>query len=265
MDSICRFVPIKTGNGDIQTVHFVYETELAKLKQPFVRPVNYVNLVVKGCGTLKYNNCDYELSEGTLFFMFPQIAYYIEASDDFEYIYISYTGTCASNLMDSFGITPTNAVYHNFTHAPLWSDAISRITAKNANILTESVLYYTLALIQSENNTCNQSDNDDDIMSQIKSYIDIHYREQDISLGKLSQIFSYSEKYLSASFNKNMNMHYAEYINKLRIQYATALMADGNNSISRISGMCGYSDPLYFSKVFKKLMGCTPTDYIKKA
>lgn len=264
MDSICRFVPGKEDNSDIQTVHFVYETELHHLKQPFLRPIHYVNLVTKGSGVLMYSGREYELNPGTLFFMFPQVAYTIQGSDDFEYIYISYAGSSATRLMSSFGITESNSVYHNFTHGALWSDAILRITPENANILTESVLFYTLSLVHSIYNTDVVADEkDDNLISSLKSYIDVHYRETDLSISKLSQIFSYSEKYLSAFFKKNMNIRFTEYLNKLRVQYATALMSEGNCKISQISVMCGYRDPMYFSKVFKRHKGYTPTEYIK--
>ena len=87
MNSICRFVPGKISAEDIQTVHFVYETELHKLKQPFIKPIYYVNLVVKGTGILKYRDKEYNISKDTLFFMLPQEPYTIDGSDDFEYIY----------------------------------------------------------------------------------------------------------------------------------------------------------------------------------
>ena len=64
MDSICRFVPNKSGSGDIKTVHFVYETEFKKLRQPFFRPLYYVNLVTKGEGVLKFNNTECRLECG---------------------------------------------------------------------------------------------------------------------------------------------------------------------------------------------------------
>ena len=264
MDSICRFVPNKEGSGDIQTVHFVYETELHKLKQPFFRPIYYVNLVVAGSGTLKFEDCEYPLNCGTLFFMFPGVYYTIDATDDFEFIYISFMGNSAAPLLASFGISQSNLVYHNFTHTLLWSDAIRRITPANANLLTESVLYYTLSLVQSEHNGYVEISNDRDLLATLKSYVDIHYREQDISLGKISQMLSYSEKYLSAFFKKNMSIKFTEYLNMLRTQYATGLLVNDGYSISQISAMCRYSDPMYFSKVFKNRMGCTSTEYKRK-
>ena len=263
MSSICRFVPNKNGNGDIKTVHFVYETEFKKLKQPFQRPMYCVSLVTLGEGVLRMAGCEYKLDTGTLFFSFPGEAYEIEASDDFEYIYISFMGSYARELLDNFGIDGESAIYHNFTHTDLWYDAIRSITPLNSNILTERVLYYTLSIIQSEHASIVNSAGKQPLAELLTDYINVHYREHDISLGKMSEIFSYTEKYLSAFFKKHMKIRFTEYLNTLRIQYAIGLMNSGQFTIAQISSMCGYTDSLYFSKVFKRHIGQSPSDYIR--
>ena len=70
---------------------------------------------------------------------------------------------------------------------------------------------------------------------------------------------------LSASLaDKKMNIGFNQYLNDLRIQYAYELFATGVQSVSEIAVLCGYSDPLYFSKVFKKSAGLSPTEYMKQ-
>ncbi|MBO7208706.1 MAG: helix-turn-helix transcriptional regulator [Clostridia bacterium] len=64
-------------------------------------------------------------------------------------------------------------------------------------------------------------------------------------------------------FKKTFNIGMSEYINTIRIQHSCTLMNQGFTSISDISNQCGYSDPQYFSKVFKKRMGMLPGEYIK--
>ena len=54
-----------------------------------------------------------------------------------------------------------------------------------------------------------------------------------------------------------------KYINTIRIQYACSLPEQGITSVKDISTMCGYSDSLYFSKVFKRKMGLSPKEYIE--
>ena len=64
-------------------------------------------------------------------------------------------------------------------------------------------------------------------------------------------------------FKKNMQIGFISYLNNLRIQYACELIQNGNMNLSEISIACGYSDYSYFSKVFKKITGHSPTDGLK--
>ena len=75
----------------------------------------------------------------------------------------------------------------------------------------------------------------------------------------------YNKKYLSALFVKNKNVKFKEYLNSLRINRALELIGDPDLSVSEISEKCGFSDPYYFSKVFKKITGLTPTEYRKNS
>jgi two-component system response regulator YesN len=58
-----------------------------------------------------------------------------------------------------------------------------------------------------------------------------------------------------------MNVCYSEYLRNLRIKYAIALLDNGIDSIKNVAILSGFSDPLYFSSVFKKMVGVSPKDY----
>ena len=264
MESICRFVPAKNIDLDIKTVHFVYETDIKNLKQPFESALFRVALVTEGSGVLKIGKNKYDLTPKTLFFTFPGECYEIDFDDDFKYIYITFVGSYVSDMLESFGIGHSRFVFKDFTHTDLWYDAIWRITSLNANILTESVLCYTLSVIGTDSQPCVSAYDKKQLMDMLSEYIDLHYREADISLGKIAKKFSYTEKYLSSFFKTNMKINFSEYINTLRIRYGMELLNDGNYTVSQIASMCGYSDSLYFSKVFKKQTGHTPSEYIKE-
>ena len=75
MDSICRFLPLKSVSGNIKMVHFVYETEFLLMKQPFIEPIYYLHLVTSGNAVLKFSGKQYPLKEGTLFFFFSGVPY----------------------------------------------------------------------------------------------------------------------------------------------------------------------------------------------
>jgi YesN/AraC family two-component response regulator len=93
-------------------------------------------------------------------------------------------------------------------------------------------------------------------------YVNTHYRENNVTLRTVADIFSYTEKYLSHFFKNKMGVGFNEYLGELRLKYAYKLMADGVHSVSEIALKCGFSDPLYFSKFFKKKTGLAPTEYM---
>ena len=69
-DSICIFMPSKSYSFDIKPVHFVYETEFHKLRQPFFSEVYYMHLITKGSAILKISEDSYPLTRGDIFFSF---------------------------------------------------------------------------------------------------------------------------------------------------------------------------------------------------
>ena len=96
---------------------------------------------------------------------------------------------------------------------------------------------------------------------QIKTFIDQHYTEQ-ISLTRLADKFNFSISHLSSLFKKTYQISPNEYIIRLRIERAKALLTENRDtSVRRISELIGYTDPYYFSRLFKMSVGCTPSDY----
>ena len=96
---------------------------------------------------------------------------------------------------------------------------------------------------------------------QIKTFIDQHYTEQ-ISLTRLAGKFNFSISHLSSLFKKKYRVSPNEYIIRLRIERAKALLTESRDtSVRRISELIGYTDPYYFSRLFKMSAGCTPSDY----
>jgi len=261
-NSICRFMPEKKYNSNINFIHFVYETDFKKFTQPFFYSIYRMHIVTKGSAVLKIHDKKYKLEIGTIFFAFPAGLYNIDATEDFEYYYISFLGSNANQLLEDFGITIFSPVFQGYDFLiDFWNNSIKRINKTNITVLTESVFLYTLSYLTEKDNKVSLKHTTS--FEMIVDYIDNHYRDYDMSLKKVADCFSYTEKYLSHLFKKNMDISFKAYINSLRIQYAYTLIENGEKSLYDIASACGYSDSFYFSKVFKKIRGITPTEYIK--
>lgn len=260
MWDICNSIPDKTYDGAISYRHFVFEVNLHKLKQPFLQSHYCAHLVLRGTAVLKGKNLTQVLKPGTVFITAPYRAFEITDDQDFVYLYISFGGDGAPELLKSMGVTEQISVYENHNELlDFWMDSIRRVNPTNANALTESVLLYTLSVL--ERRSIGDAGGENDKFANILEYINGNYANPELSLGAVAAIFFYNEKYLSALFKRRTGLRFSEYLNEIRIQRARELLQEGNRSLAQVATICGFANPLYFSKVFKKLAGVSPTDY----
>ncbi|MCA1023811.1 response regulator transcription factor [Halobacillus litoralis] len=98
---------------------------------------------------------------------------------------------------------------------------------------------------------------------RLLEYINNHYSEP-LSLTTLADYFHFNPSYLSSYFSTHLEVGFVDYLNKIRIERAMEFLETTSNNISEISEMVGYSDPSYFSKVFKRVTGYSPGKYRKK-
>ncbi len=99
-----------------------------------------------------------------------------------------------------------------------------------------------------------------DIIRTAKKYIEDHF-DKDISLDDVSRVVNISPYYFSKVFKEESGLNFIEYLTNIRIDKAKELLENSNLSIKEICVSCGYTDPNYFSRSFKKNVGVTPTEY----
>jgi len=97
-------------------------------------------------------------------------------------------------------------------------------------------------------------------MEDMVSYVDMYYME-DLSLEKLSNVFFLSREHISRKYKQETGMTLSKYITELRISQAKSWLKQKDKSIYSISTMLGYQDEIYFSKLFKKVVGMTPFEF----
>ncbi|UFT98797.1 response regulator transcription factor [Radiobacillus kanasensis] len=97
-------------------------------------------------------------------------------------------------------------------------------------------------------------------MVKLLEYVGKHYSEP-LGLTELAEHFHFNPSYLSAYFSTHHEEGFNEYLNKVRIKKACELLENSDKTISTISQEVGYSDHSYFSKVFKKIKGVSPSHF----
>ena len=83
-------------------------------------------------------------------------------------------------------------------------------------------------------------------------------------LNKVAEVFSISPNYLSVLFSKYNDMGFTDYINQTKVNAAIRMMEEGNHKVYEISDLLGFESAFYFSRVFKKVTGYSPRDYMNK-
>jgi len=141
---------------------------------------------------------------------------------------------------------------------PLWLESLSRANEATISLVGESILLYTFSRI-----TNNQNDTKS-LVKRVLQITDDSFRDQDLSLSTIAKQLSYNAKYLSHQFKVTTGMGYNEYLRNLRINFAVSLFDEGIDSTKNVAHLSGFSDPAYFSSVFKKVTGLTPTEYKAK-
>ena len=91
-------------------------------------------------------------------------------------------------------------------------------------------------------------------------YIQENY-SRDISLDDVSSQVNISPYYFSKIFKEETGENFIEYLTRVRIDKAKELLVDANVSVKEAGIQSGYSDPNYFSRIFKKQMDMTPSEY----
>ena len=257
-NNICKFTNY-TFVEPLLISNFVLETNEETMRKGTVLSQNIVILVTAGKGNFSFNNKQHNYAIGNLFFGFEGEVFSALPSSETKYIYISFSGVRAEMLFKRFGITANNRFFSDFDGIiPIWSESLSRATEDTIDIAVESMLLYAFSRLSGKANTQNS------IIDKMIRISEENFSDSTLSLTTISEKLNYNSKYLSHLFKTNMGVTYSEYLKDLRIKYAISLFSHGIESVKNIAYLSGFSDPLYFSTVFKNIIGISPKEYKNK-
>jgi two-component system response regulator YesN len=103
-----------------------------------------------------------------------------------------------------------------------------------------------------------------DPVSKIINFINNNYSNSHLSLQDISKNTYLSPAYICTIFKENTGKTINKYISEYRLSKSKELLSDKNIKITDIASKVGYSDGNYFTKIFKKETGLTPSEYRKK-
>lgn len=254
-DNVCKFLSTRKPDERINIINFVYERQADHPREFVITSTYTIALVTQGNGALHTPLAEFPLSKGSLFFTFSAKPHYIRNVSQLQYIYISFTGLRALALMQRLSIDYTQPVFSGFDFMiPLWEKTLLDTKQSNADLFCEGLLLYSLGFICNTEDEKDHKDKANGILL-VKQYVDLHYTDASVNLQSVSRQFGYQSKYLSAAFKKLVQANFCDYLKDRRLSYALSLIESGITNVKDLAELCGFTDPMYFSKCFKKKYG----------
>ena len=187
-----------------------------------------------------------------------------------EVYWIHFTGSNVKNILRKYEIPMDDPVFASgasATYAYLFKEIINEIQTCKVGFeeLITMYLHQILLLVQRFRQEKNPAVNSylQEEMEFARRYINEHYNEP-ISIEKYAQSRGMSVSWFQKNFKQFMNHSPTQYILSIRVKNAASLLETTDYSMAEIAAIVGYDDPLYFSRLFHKLKGLSPTQYRKR-
>lgn len=132
------------------------------------------------------------------------------------------------------------------------------------DMLMRSELIKLFWLLETEAETDTELCRSDMIIRPALEYIAEHYSET-ISLKQLAASVHLSESYFMSRFHKHVGLTATEYISHFRIDKACKALIGTKKNVLEIAWECGFSNISNFNRQFRRITGCSPTEYRKKS
>lgn len=126
-----------------------------------------------------------------------------------------------------------------------------------ANGLVALILSRLLKRINEKNLDCDKGDS----LKNVKHYVNINF-DKKISVEELAKLTGLQTSYFGLYFKRQTGLTVKEYVNRVKIYKAERAMAEQGLNVSEAAEYCGFSDIYYFSRLFKKIRGISPSEFI---
>lgn len=127
----------------------------------------------------------------------------------------------------------------------------------------EGAMHYLVGILQKaiEVRDNAASSRHQDVVDEILQYIEERFADEELSLNTIAEHVNFSPNHLSTIFSRQTGQSFIKYLTDFRMMKAKELLRCTGKRSSEISLEVGYKDPHYFSYLFKKTQGVTPTQY----
>ncbi len=205
------------------------------------------------------------LGAGDIFYVNPGtlVTYYPNPDDPWRYVGISTTAPSASRFFPTVGLSfpcalpacPTNEEIGEAIKASV----NRKMRGESGGFELLACLYRVFAILESHFGK-NPPANDGSLyISHVKEYIENHYSDSALRISEIAEELHLSHPYLCRIFRRHTGCSVSSYLTDFRLSVARRLLTESNYPVGEIAFLCGYTDPIHFSKMYKRQYGLSPT------
>lgn len=264
------------NSGDLNVYQYGYERcEPQHAYGPAVRDHYLLHFVHSGKGIFRAGNKTYDLKQGQGFLICPDVMtfYRADKTAPWTYSWIGFNGRLAGYYLKSAGLfeeTPVFSYDNNVYIERLFTDIrkASEITI-HGQVKMIGILYLLLAELISNITVANIPakagfGSKEEYVKNAVLYMQRNFSHK-LSVEGIARYIGLNRSYFGAIFKEQTGETPQEFLLKYRMEKAKELMKNHALSIGDVARSTGYDDPLLFSKMFKKLVGVSPSKYKKES
>lgn len=223
------------------------------------RNINVISCRVEGSAVFNCNETTMEVKPGDVLYIPQKIEYSQETSG--ETIIAVHLKIHSGMTAQIEHINVKNKEHTKSCFEDIYSEWSKKLPGYRQRCA--ALLYGLLGDIKAEQ-TFSKNNAYSKIVNSV-TYMKSHFNKQDICISDIAAQSNISEIYFRKLWQRYFKLTPAQYISKLRIDYAKSLLIGSDYTISEIAENSGFSDVKYFSTKFKQLTGATPSEYRKKS
>ena len=225
------------------------------------RDIVFWQYTISGCGAVEYEGRTIPVEKGNAFLLIvpEKHRYYLpETSDHWEFLYLSFCGYdlvwLASEIRRLSGVVSSRYCTNGIVDAA--KNIVDQVIDGELTPYTASSLAYDFMmklLAESER----QSSRGLELHQVMHNYC-LKNIERHPGIEELAGVAGYSRGHFCRKFREEIGCNPHEFVVDLKMRYALRKLQIENITIKEVAAACGFDDPSYFCKVFRKHYGVTP-------